>query len=115
MLEATPIRLYDLRSTWASNALEAGVDIKVVSERLGQRDVRFTLQVYVRTIEAQHRKAALATNALYRLNPQPSEQIINVKAKPAKPSRKSRAPKALPEKASATNLPPRAKKRKSPK
>jgi integrase len=114
-VEVTPIRLYDLRSTWASNALEAGVDIKVVSERLGHRDVRFTLQVYVRTIEAQHRKAALGTDALYGSNPRPSEKIIDVKAKPAKPMRKSRAPKALPEKASATNLPPRAKKRKSPK
>ena len=61
----TQIRVYDLRSTWASNALEAGIHEKVVSERLGHSDVRFTLQVYVRTVEAQHRQAALGAQRLY--------------------------------------------------
>ena len=30
------IRLHDLRHTWATLALSAGVDVKIVSERLGQ-------------------------------------------------------------------------------
>ena len=91
--------MYDLRSTWASNALEAGVDIKVVSERLGHSDVRFTLQVYVRTVEAQHRNAALDTQALYGSKPDLTTKTIEVKAQPAKKKQAlPRARKALPEK-----------------
>ena len=117
-LAVTPIRVYDLRSTWASNALEAGVDIKVVSERLGHSDVRFTLQVYVRTVEAQHRKAALDTQALYGSKPDLSTKTIEVKAQPVKKNqalpraRKTlpkKAPKNAPKKASATKLPPEGK------
>jgi integrase len=106
----TPIRVYNLRSTWASSALEASVDIKVVSERLGHSDVRFTLQVYVRTVESQHRKAALGTQARYGSKPDLTSKIIDVKAKPAKKKQAlPRAQKALPEKASATKLPPEGK------
>ena len=37
------IRLHDLRHTWASLAVAAGVNPKVVSERLGHATVSFTL------------------------------------------------------------------------
>jgi integrase len=40
------IRLHDLRHTWASLALAAGVNPKVVSERLGHATVSFTLDTY---------------------------------------------------------------------
>jgi Phage integrase family len=111
-LEVTRIRPYDLRSTWASVALEAGVSVKVVSERLGHRDrdANFTLQVYVRTVESQHRKAAMDANTLYGTKPNP-EANANVKPKKTKPEKgvKPRGRK----KPSATSLPPKAKKRKN--
>lgn len=51
------IRLYDLRSTHGSILANAGVNPKLISERLGHANVAFTLQVYVRTQEAERREA----------------------------------------------------------
>jgi integrase len=102
-LKVTPIRPYDLRSTWASVALEAGVSVKVVSERLGHRDARFTLQVYVRTVESQHRKAAMDTTTLYGTKPNP-ESGFGTKPKKTR-IKKVLKPKGR-KKPSATSLPP---------
>jgi integrase len=41
-----PVRLHDLRHTWATLALQAGVHPKVVSERLGHATTGITLDVY---------------------------------------------------------------------
>jgi integrase len=41
-----PIRLHDLRHTWATLALQAGVHPKVVSERLGHATTSITLDIY---------------------------------------------------------------------
>jgi integrase len=41
-----PIRLHDLRHSWATNALQAGVNPVLVSERLGHAKVSITLDVY---------------------------------------------------------------------
>lgn len=51
------IRLHDLRHTWATLALEAGVHVKVVSERLGHSSIVVTLDTY------SHVTAAMASNA----------------------------------------------------
>lgn len=40
------IRLHDLRHTWATLALQAGVDIKIVSERLGHASTKITWDIY---------------------------------------------------------------------
>ena len=40
------IKFHGLRHTWATCALEAGVPLSVVSERLGHSDERVTAQVY---------------------------------------------------------------------
>ncbi len=40
------IRLHDLRHTWATLALEAGIHPKVVSERLGHATTSITLDIY---------------------------------------------------------------------
>ena len=40
------IRLHDLRHTWATLALEAGVDVKVVAERLGHTSPMVTWTIY---------------------------------------------------------------------
>lgn len=54
------IRIHDLRHTHASLALRSRVDDKVLSERLGHADVKFTRQIYQHTYEEQHRAAALS-------------------------------------------------------
>jgi integrase len=40
------IRLHDLRHTWATLALQAGIHPKVVSERLGHATSGITLDIY---------------------------------------------------------------------
>lgn len=52
------IRLHDLRHTWATLALEAGVHPKVVSDRLGHATVGFTLDVYTHAVPRLERDAA---------------------------------------------------------
>ncbi len=51
------IRLHDLRHTWASLALAEGVDVKVVSERLGHSSTTITRDIY------QHVTPAMASEA----------------------------------------------------
>lgn len=60
------IRFHDLRHTWASHALQAGVHPKVVQERLGHSDIAVTLNVYSHTIPAMDQEAAETVAALYR-------------------------------------------------
>ena len=52
------IRLHDLRHTYATLALTARVDAKVVSERLGHSTVAFTQDTYMHTVPALHDAAA---------------------------------------------------------
>ncbi len=58
------IRLHDLRHTHASLALAAGVYPKVVSERLGDATVAFTLDVYSHAVPALQQEAADRVAAL---------------------------------------------------
>jgi len=60
------IRLHDLRHSFASLALQAGVPAKVVSERLGHATVAFTLDVYSHVIPGLHEDAATRVAALLR-------------------------------------------------
>lgn len=55
------IRLHDLRHTWATLALAAGVDVKIVSERLGHSSPLITWQTY------QHVVAGMQTDAAERV------------------------------------------------
>jgi integrase len=55
---STPIRLHDLRHTYATLALKAGVHPKVVSERLGHATVGITLDLYSHVTLAIARDAA---------------------------------------------------------
>jgi integrase len=52
------IRLHDLRHTHATLALEAGVNPKIVSERLGHSTVAFTLDVYSHALQHMQEEAA---------------------------------------------------------
>jgi integrase len=52
------IRLHDLRHTHATLALQAGVHVKVVAERLGHSSVKVTLDIYSHAIPAMQEDAA---------------------------------------------------------
>jgi integrase len=62
-----PIRFHDLRHTHASHLLAAGVNVKVVSERLGHASVAFTLDQYAHVMPGQQADAAAAVSALVDL------------------------------------------------
>lgn len=58
------IRLHDLRHTHASHLLAAGVNVKVVSDRLGHASVAFTLDVYGHVLPGQQADAAAKVAAM---------------------------------------------------
>ncbi len=53
-----PIRLHDLRHVSATVALDAGVDIKVVSEQLGHSTTTLTRDTYQSVVKRLHHEAA---------------------------------------------------------
>src|SRR5581483_7356472 len=57
-LKLRRVRLHDLRHTYATLALRAGVDAKTVSARLGHATVAFTLDVYTKAVPQLDREAA---------------------------------------------------------
>ena len=64
--ELPPIRLHDVRHSYATAALRAGVPVKVVSERLGHASVAFTQQVYMHVIPGMDEEGAqLAAAAIF--------------------------------------------------
>lgn len=58
------IRLHYLRHTHATLALQAGVHVKVVSERLGHSSITITLDTYSHAIPGLQRDAAEKVAAL---------------------------------------------------
>lgn len=60
------MRLHDLRHTWATLALQAGVHPKVVSERLGHSTIAITLDTYSHVTPAMQSDAAETVAALFR-------------------------------------------------
>lgn len=58
------IRLHDLRHTHASHSLMAGINLKVVSERLGHAMASFTLDTYAHVMPGQQAEAAAPAAAL---------------------------------------------------
>jgi integrase len=49
---------HDLRHSYATGALKAGINPKVISERIGHADVGFFLQTYVHVVRSDDRDAA---------------------------------------------------------
>jgi integrase len=60
MVGLPPIRLHDVRHTYATVALQAGVPVKVISERLGHASVAVTLRIYAHVMPGMDRDAANA-------------------------------------------------------
>ena len=52
------IRFYDLRHTFATLALQNGVDVKTVSSMLGHYDAGFTLRTYTHATRQKQDEAA---------------------------------------------------------
>lgn len=52
------IRLHDVRHAYATALLEAGVPMKVVSERLGHSSIGITMDLYSHVLEGFDREAA---------------------------------------------------------
>lgn len=63
-LELPPLRLHGLRHTWATLALEAGVHVRVVADRLGHSSPAITLAVYSHSTPKLDREAAEAVRRL---------------------------------------------------
>ena len=58
------IRFHDLRHTFASNAIQNGVDIRTVSSMLGHADPSFTLRTYTHTSNKAQEEAAQTVGQL---------------------------------------------------
>jgi integrase len=59
-----PIRLHDLRHSYATAALAAGIPVKVVSQRLGHADIGVTLKVYAHVMPGDDAAAAIVADQL---------------------------------------------------
>lgn len=57
------IRFHDLRHTYATNSLRAGVSVTTVSRRLGHSSVSITLNVYSHALPEDHEHAARVADA----------------------------------------------------
>jgi integrase len=60
------IRFHDVRHTWATTALAAGVHPKIVAERLGHGSIQITLDTYSHVMPQQDRAAGELVASLYR-------------------------------------------------
>ena len=59
-----PLRLHDLRHTFATLAIQNGVDIKTVSGMLGHYDAGFTLRTYTHATDRMQEQAAATMGKL---------------------------------------------------
>jgi len=57
--------MHALRHTWATRALEEGIDVKVVSQMLGHKNIITTMNLYQHVLDAEKKKAACTLNALF--------------------------------------------------
>jgi integrase len=65
-IDVPSISLHDLRHTHATLLLKAGVNVQVVSERLGHANVAFTMHVYQHVLPGMQAAAADAFSQLLR-------------------------------------------------
>jgi integrase len=70
-----PIRLHDVRHSYATAALAAGIPPKVVSERLGHANIAITMDVYSHVIPGMDAQAANTVASLILDGSSPSERL----------------------------------------
>jgi integrase len=68
------IRLHDVRHSYATAALTAGVPAKVVSERLGHATIAMTMDTYSHVLPALDTQAAAAVARLILESQQPDAE-----------------------------------------
>lgn len=78
---APHIRLHDVRHTYATLSLDAGIDLKIVSDRLGHANVYVTAQIYGHRSKGHDRAAAQHMADLIWTDPE-----ANGEANPAQPN-----------------------------
>ncbi|WP_407541197.1 tyrosine-type recombinase/integrase [Deinococcus radiomollis] len=59
-----PIRFHDFRRTYATLAIAQGLDIRLVTERLGHAHPSITLDVYAHVLNDQRKRAAISLDGL---------------------------------------------------
>lgn len=59
------IRLHDVRHTYATLSLNAGIDLKLLSDRLGHANVYVTAQIYGHRSTGHNRQAAESMARLF--------------------------------------------------
>jgi integrase len=69
------IRLHDMRHSYATAALKAGVHLKIVSARLGHASETFTASVYQHALPGMDREAAGTVAALFVDDPERDEDV----------------------------------------
>lgn len=69
-------KFHAIRHTFATRALELGVDIKTISELLGHSSVSITLNVYAHSLMEQKKAAIEKFNSLYYLNEEDVEDTV---------------------------------------
>lgn len=60
ILRTTPIRLHDVRHSYATALLKAGQPIKVVSQRIGHASPTITMTIYQHVLPSDDVEAAAA-------------------------------------------------------
>ena len=81
--ECDPVRFHDLRHTFATTALEHGMDIKTLSTIIGHVSTATTLNVYAHVTDDMRRSAAAKIDmGIGKAEPRPANEI-----KPKKPTR----------------------------
>lgn len=60
------IRLHDVRHTYATLAMDSGIDPKIVSDRVGHSNMAVTLQIYTHRSSGRDREAAEQLGELIR-------------------------------------------------
>ena len=72
------IRLHDLRHSCATLMLKKGINVKVVSERLGHSSAAMTLDVYGYVQEGMQEDATEKLSAvLFGIDPEPAQPIVH--------------------------------------
>jgi integrase len=58
--DAKHIRLHDVRHTYATTSLDAGIDPKIVADRIGHANMAYTLAIYTHRSTGKDKRAAEA-------------------------------------------------------
>ncbi|WP_330587145.1 tyrosine-type recombinase/integrase [Aminipila butyrica] len=70
-------KFHAIRHTFATRALELGVDIKTLSEILGHSNVSITLNIYAHSMFEQKKKAIEKLNTMYITHTEPTIFAVN--------------------------------------